>query len=134
MGTVGYMSPEQASGRAVDFRSDQFSLGSILYELTTGQRAFRRDTHAETMTAIIREEPRPIAQRNAGRAGSLPLDRRALPVQGTRTGVTPRRATSRGTSRWCASTSRRSDSGETARVEAGPSGVAEIPVPHAFSA
>jgi serine/threonine protein kinase/dipeptidyl aminopeptidase/acylaminoacyl peptidase len=65
MGTVGYMSPEQASGRAVDFRSDQFSLGSILYELATGQRAFRRDTSAETLTAIIREEPRPIAQQNA---------------------------------------------------------------------
>ncbi|HEY3202308.1 MAG TPA: protein kinase [Thermoanaerobaculia bacterium] len=62
MGTVGYMSPEQASGRAVDFRSDQFSLGSILYELATGHRAFRRDTSAETLTAIIREEPRPIAQ------------------------------------------------------------------------
>ena len=64
MGTVGYMSPEQASGRAVDFRSDQFSLGSILYELATGRRAFRRDTSAETLTAIIREEPRPIAQVN----------------------------------------------------------------------
>ncbi len=62
MGTVGYMSPEQASGHAVDFRSDQFSLGSILYELATGRRAFRRDTSAETLTAIIREEPRPIAQ------------------------------------------------------------------------
>ncbi|HEY7573638.1 MAG TPA: serine/threonine-protein kinase, partial [Thermoanaerobaculia bacterium] len=66
MGTVGYMSPEQASGRPVDFRSDQFSLGSILYELATGQRAFRRDTSAETLAAIIREEPRPIAAQNAG--------------------------------------------------------------------
>ena len=65
MGTIGYMSPEQASGRAVDFRSDQFSLGSILYELATGHRAFRRETSAETLTAIIREEPRPIAQVNA---------------------------------------------------------------------
>ncbi|MGH9369650.1 MAG: protein kinase domain-containing protein [Thermoanaerobaculia bacterium] len=65
MGSVGYMSPEQASGRAVDFRSDQFSLGSILYELATGQRAFRRDTSAETLAAIIREEPRPISQQNA---------------------------------------------------------------------
>jgi len=65
MGTVGYMSPEQAGGRPADFRSDQFSLGSILYELATGQRAFRRGTSAETLTAIIREEPEPIAQRNA---------------------------------------------------------------------
>jgi Tol biopolymer transport system component len=62
MGTVGYMSPEQASGKPVDFRSDQFALGSILYEMATGKRAFQRGTHAETLTAIIREEPQPIAQ------------------------------------------------------------------------
>ena len=64
MGTAGYMSPEQASGRAVDFRSDQFSFGAILYELLTGRRAFRRDTVAETLTAIIREEPEPIEPSN----------------------------------------------------------------------
>ena len=64
MGTVGYMSPEQASGRDVDYRSDQFSLGSILYELATGQRAFQRNTGAETLTAIIREEPVPVGQAN----------------------------------------------------------------------
>jgi len=64
MGTVVYMSPEQASGRDVDFRSDQFSFGSILYELATGQRAFQRNTGAETLTAIIREEPVPFAQAN----------------------------------------------------------------------
>ncbi len=61
LGTVGYMSPEQASGRRVDFRSDQFSLGSILYELATGKRAFSRPTTAEALVAIIREEPEPIA-------------------------------------------------------------------------
>ncbi len=64
MGTIGYMSPEQASGRALDFRSDQFSFGSIVYELATGKRAFERATTAETMTAIIREEPAPVAQLN----------------------------------------------------------------------
>jgi serine/threonine protein kinase len=64
MGTVGYMSPEQASGRELDFRSDQFSFGSILYELATGQRAFQRNTGAETLTAIIREEPQPMSQAN----------------------------------------------------------------------
>jgi eukaryotic-like serine/threonine-protein kinase len=60
LGTVGYMSPEQASGRRLDFRSDQFSLGSILYELATGKRAFSRPTAAEALVAIIREEPEPI--------------------------------------------------------------------------
>jgi len=64
MGTVGYMSPEQASGRDVDYRSDQFSFGSILYELATGHRAFQRNTGAETLTAIIREEPVPVGQAN----------------------------------------------------------------------
>ena len=64
MGTVGYMSPEQASGRPLDFRSDQFSFGSIVYELATGKRAFERGTNAETLTAIIREEPDPVAQLN----------------------------------------------------------------------
>jgi Tol biopolymer transport system component len=64
MGTVGYMSPEQASGRPVDFRSDQFALGSILYETATGKRAFQRDTGAETLTAIIKDDPEPVAQLN----------------------------------------------------------------------
>jgi hypothetical protein len=64
MGTVGYMSPEQAAGRTVDFRSDQFSFGSIVYEMATGKRAFERTTSAETLTAIIREEPAPVAQLN----------------------------------------------------------------------
>src|SRR5215468_9747940 len=64
MGTVGYMSPEQASGKPLDFRSDQFSFGSILYEISTGKRAFQRDTTAETLTAIIREEPEPVGAIN----------------------------------------------------------------------
>jgi Tol biopolymer transport system component/predicted Ser/Thr protein kinase len=62
MGTAGYMSPEQASGHPVDFRSDQFSLGSILYEMATGEKAFQRKTGAETLVAIIREEPAPLSQ------------------------------------------------------------------------
>src|SRR5215471_11582978 len=64
MGTAGYMSPEQASGQPVDFRSDQFSLGSILYEMAAGKRAFQGKTGAETLVAIIREEPEPIGQVN----------------------------------------------------------------------
>ena len=66
LGTVGYMSPEQASGKPLDFRSDQFSLGSILYEMATGKRAFQRGTTAETLTAIIREEAEPVARLAAG--------------------------------------------------------------------
>jgi Tol biopolymer transport system component len=62
MGTVGYMSPEQASGEPLDFRTDQFSLGSILYEMATGQKAFQRKTSAETLAAIIREEPEPAGK------------------------------------------------------------------------
>jgi eukaryotic-like serine/threonine-protein kinase len=57
MGTVGYMSPEQVRGGPSDARSDIFSFGAVLYEMLTGKRAFKRDTSAETMTAILREEP-----------------------------------------------------------------------------
>src|SRR5271166_883534 len=56
LGTVGYMSPEQVRGEPADARSDIFSLGTILYEMISGNRAFRRDTSAETMTAILKED------------------------------------------------------------------------------
>jgi Tol biopolymer transport system component len=62
LGTAGYMSPEQALGRPVDFRSDQFSLGSIVYEMATGRKAFSRGSSPETLTAIIRDEPEPIGR------------------------------------------------------------------------
>jgi Tol biopolymer transport system component len=65
MGTVGYMSPEQATGRSIDYRSDQFSFGSILYEMATGRRAFQRESAPQTLTAIIQDEPEPIAAINA---------------------------------------------------------------------
>ncbi len=64
VGTVGYMSPEQASGRPADFRSDQFSLGAVLYEMVTGSKPFVRNTSAETLVAIIREEPEDPAKLN----------------------------------------------------------------------
>ncbi|MFL6227625.1 MAG: protein kinase domain-containing protein [Pyrinomonadaceae bacterium] len=57
MGTVGYMSPEQAAGRRVDYRSDIFSFGAVLYEMLAGRRAFRGDTAIETLNAILKEDP-----------------------------------------------------------------------------
>ena len=65
VGTVQYMSPEQAAGRPIDYRSDQFSYGSILYEMATGRLPFRRDSAAQTMTAIIEEEPEPVVVLNS---------------------------------------------------------------------
>jgi predicted ATPase len=64
LGTVGYMSPEQVRGDGLDFRSDQFSLGLVLYEMVTGQRAFQRNTAAETLVAVLREPAEPIARQN----------------------------------------------------------------------
>jgi eukaryotic-like serine/threonine-protein kinase len=57
MGTAGYMAPEQVRGSAVDSRTDIFAFGTVLYEMLSGQRAFSRDTAAETMTAILRDDP-----------------------------------------------------------------------------
>jgi serine/threonine protein kinase len=64
LGTVPYMSPEQAASRPLDYRTDQFSFGSILYELATGKRAFKKETAPETLAAIIEEEPEPIRKLN----------------------------------------------------------------------
>ncbi len=57
MGTVGYMSPEQVRGDHIDHRSDIFSFGAVLYEMLTGERAFRGDTAVETLNAILKEDP-----------------------------------------------------------------------------
>jgi serine/threonine-protein kinase len=64
LGTVQYMSPEQARTPAVDHRSDQFTLGLILYEMATGRRAFQRDTVSGTIAAVMFEEPTPVAELN----------------------------------------------------------------------
>ena len=60
LGTAGYMSPEQARGHATDFRTDQFSFGTMLYELATGRRAFARGSMIETASAVITDHPEPI--------------------------------------------------------------------------
>ena len=65
-GTVPYMSPEQASGKTIDHRSDQFSFGLVLYEMITRKRAFQKDTGVQTLSAIISEEPPPISSFNPG--------------------------------------------------------------------
>ncbi len=62
VGTVGYMAPEQVRGGAADARSDIFAFGVILYEMLTGRRAFQKDTPAETMSAILNEDPPPASQ------------------------------------------------------------------------
>jgi eukaryotic-like serine/threonine-protein kinase len=79
LGTVAYMSPEQAEGRAVDARSDLFSLGVVLYEMATGQRPFPGETNLSILSSILRDTPRSVTEINA----ALPRDferivRRAL--------------------------------------------------------
>ena len=65
MGTVGYMSPEQVRGQTAGAPSDMFSFGCVLYEMVAGQRAFARETAAQTMTAILEQPPPPFANTNA---------------------------------------------------------------------
>ena len=62
---MAYMSPEQLKGQAVDGRSDLFSFGAILYEMLSGRQAFRRDSAAETTSAILREKPTELSGRGA---------------------------------------------------------------------
>ncbi len=66
LGTLGYMSPEQVAGRHLDFRSDQFSFGLVLYEMVSGKRPFLRETAAETLVAILREHATYAASRQLG--------------------------------------------------------------------
>ncbi|HUX67823.1 MAG TPA: protein kinase, partial [Terriglobales bacterium] len=73
LGTLGYMAPEQARGLAADARADIFSLGAVLYEMLAGQRAFRGETTADVISAILREEPPELTQ--SGRAVAPALER-----------------------------------------------------------
>ena len=60
------MSPEQAEGKVVDARTDIFSFGSVLYEMVTGQRAFQGDSPLSTLTAVLREDPKPVSNIREG--------------------------------------------------------------------
>ena len=86
-GTPAYMSPEQARGTAGDFRTDQFSFGALIYEMATGHSAFRRDTVADTLSAVLHDEPKPIAEINPRIPVTFALDRRTVPRQGCRRAV-----------------------------------------------
>jgi tetratricopeptide (TPR) repeat protein len=64
LGTIDYMSPEQAAGRSVDFHSDQFALGSVIYTLLTSRRPFHRETAVQTLNSIIESDPQPASKLN----------------------------------------------------------------------
>jgi Tol biopolymer transport system component/serine/threonine protein kinase len=62
LGTAPYMSPEQVEGRAIDARSDIFSFGAVLYEMLAGQRAFQGESSISTLSAVLRDDPKPLSQ------------------------------------------------------------------------
>ena len=66
LGTVGYMAPEQVRGERTDWRADVFSFGTVLYELLSGRRAFHGATSVETLNAILKAEPPPLAETHPG--------------------------------------------------------------------
>ena len=79
VGTVGYMSPEQVRGQTADARSDIFAVGVILYEMLTGKPAFRKATSAETMTAILNEDPAGTFAACVEYSTGIAKDRESLP-------------------------------------------------------
>ena len=83
VGTVAYMSPEQAEGKPVDARSDIFSLGSVLYEMVTGQQAFQGTSKMSTLSAILHQEPKPVSGVSAGNSGRSGKADHPLPAQGS---------------------------------------------------
>ena len=78
LGTVAYMSPEQVRGQPVDHRSDIFSFGTVLYEMSSGVSAFRGDSAVETMNAILKQDPEDLAQIDQAPPGLVRIARRCL--------------------------------------------------------
>ena len=76
MGTAAYMAPEQAQGKPLDERSDIFSFGAVLYEMVSGNRAFSGDSMVDVISAVVRDEPKPLPSSGGNRQ-----DRDALPSQ-----------------------------------------------------
>ena len=70
LGTIGYMSPEQAAGKTAEQSTDQFSFGAILYEMLAGRRAFDRENAVDTLSAILREQPAPLQKLQRGGDGA----------------------------------------------------------------
>ena len=127
VGTPAYASPEQVLGEPATPRSDLFAFGVVLHELLTGTHPFRRETVAETMTAILRADPPPLAGAVAGRAAGSPSRDRPLPgetalrtsIVGARCRDVPRRVRQderrSGSRHWCAETWARRPAGRSSR-------------------
>ena len=90
VGTVSYMSPEQAEGKKVDARSDIFSFGAMLYEMVTGRRAFVGDSTVSILSAILRDQPRAASEIVEGTAARSRQDYRPLPAKGSQPAVSAR--------------------------------------------
>ena len=84
LGTLGYLSPEQAAGKPADYRADQFALGALIYEMAARERPFRRGTVLESLAATISDEPDPVQAEAAGSAGAARMADRTVSLQGSR--------------------------------------------------
>ena len=82
LGTIGYMSPEQVEGKPVDARSDVFSFGAVLYEMVTGRRAFSGDSNISVLSAILRDEPKPVTRTCSASPARDGKNRLPLPAEG----------------------------------------------------
>ena len=100
MGTVGYMAPEQVRGQAADARADVFALGAVLYEMVSGKRTFHRDTAADSMTAILTEDPPDLVASRPDLSPALTASF-VIASRRTRTSASRTCATSRSRSKRC---------------------------------